>query len=174
MRKTEPFQASAVEISTPEGVTFSLPLAGPVSRLLALAIDGSIIFTAITAISFAAGGVVSALGDYLIAAQLLLYFTVQIGYGLSLEWFWNGRTVGKRALGLRVVDAQGLRLEFSQALIRNLLRAVDSLPLFYLLGGMVCVLNPRLQRLGDLAAGTIVVRTRRLKLPALPAGQGVR
>ncbi len=129
---------------------------------------------AFTAISVATSAVLPLLGEYAAAAQVLFFFVVQIGYGLLLEWLWNGRTLGKRAVGLRVVDAQGLRLTFAQVLIRNLLRAVDSLPAFYLLGGIVCVLNPRLQRLGDLAAGTIVVRTRRLKLPALPPGQGSR
>jgi len=171
---TDRFRASVVEIHTPEGVTFSLPLAGPVSRLLALAIDGMITTAAIVAISTVSGALVPLLGEYVVAAVILLYFGVQIGYGVALEWLWNGRTVGKRVLGLRVVDAQGLRLTFAQVLIRNLLRAVDSLPIFYLLGGMVCVLNARLQRLGDLAAGTIVVRTREMKLPAMPAAQGTR
>jgi uncharacterized RDD family membrane protein YckC len=171
---TERFRASVVEIHTPEGVTFALPLAGPVSRLLALVVDGIVTTAAIIAIASVSGALAPLLGEYVAVAFILLYFGVQIGYGVLLEWMWNGRTLGKRALGLRVVDAQGLRLAFSQVLIRNLLRAVDSLPIFYLLGGIVCVLNPRLQRLGDMAAGTIVVRTRLLKLPALPAGQGSR
>jgi uncharacterized RDD family membrane protein YckC len=171
---TEPFRASVVEIHTPEGVSFALPLAGPVSRLLALSIDAGVTTVAIIAIGTAGSALGPWFGDYIAAAIVLLYFSVLIGYGVLLEWFWNGRTLGKRALGLRVADAQGLRLTFSQVLIRNLLRAVDSLPAFYLLGGMVCVLNPRLQRLGDIAAGTIVIRTRNLKLPALPARQGAR
>jgi uncharacterized RDD family membrane protein YckC len=171
---TEPFRASVVEIHTPEGVSFALPLAGPVSRLLALAIDAAVTTTAMIAIGTAASSCGPFLGDYLTAAILLLYFGVLTGYGVLLEWFWNGRTLGKRVLGLRVADAQGLRLTFPQVLIRNLLRAVDSLPLFYLLGGMVCVLNARLQRLGDMAAGTIVIRTRTLTLPALPAREGTR
>jgi uncharacterized RDD family membrane protein YckC len=171
---TEPFRPSVVEIHTPEGVAFTLPLAGPVSRLLALAIDTAITTAAIVAIGTAASSVVPLLGDYISAAVVLLYFGVLIGYGILLEWFWNGRTLGKRALGLRVVDAQGLRLTFSQVLIRNLLRAVDSLPVFYLVGGAVCVVNARLQRLGDMAAGTIVIRTRILKLPALPAREATR
>jgi uncharacterized RDD family membrane protein YckC len=171
---SEPFRPGAVEIHTPEGVAFSLPLAGPVSRLLALVLDGLIVITAIIAISQVGRPLIPLLGDFAVAASILLYFGVQMGYGVLFEWLWNGRTPGKRALGLRVVDAQGLRLTFSQVLIRNLLRAVDSLPVFYLLGGTVSILNARLQRLGDLAAGTIVVRTRLLKLPALPPGQGSR
>jgi len=166
--------ASVVEIHTPDGVCFSLPLAGPVSRLLALAVDGAVIVAATIAISMAGSALGSIVGNYAVAAVLLLYFVVMTGYGVLLEWFWNGRTLGKRVVGLRVSDAEGLRLTFSQVLIRNLLRAVDSLPVFYLLGGMVCVFNPRMQRLGDLAAGTIVVRTRQLRLPQLPAGAGTR
>jgi uncharacterized RDD family membrane protein YckC len=171
---TDTFRASVVEIHTPEGVSFELPLAGPVSRLLALSIDGAVITVAIIALGTAGSALGPWFGDYIAAALILLYFTVLIGYGVLLEWFWNGRTLGKRVLGLRVADAQGVRLTFAQVLVRNLLRAVDSLPLFYLVGGIVCVLNPRLQRLGDIAAGTIVIRTRNLKLPTLPAGRGTR
>jgi uncharacterized RDD family membrane protein YckC len=171
---SEIFRGSAVEIRTPEGVAFSLPLAGPVSRMLALSVDGAVVIAATTAISIAVASAMPLLGEYAIAFQVLLYFGIQIGYGLILEWVWNGRTLGKRAVGLRVVDAKGLRLTFAQVAIRNLLRAVDSLPIFYLLGGIVCVLNPRLQRLGDIAAGTIVVRMRQKKLPAVPVGQGSR
>jgi hypothetical protein len=71
--------------------------------------------------------------------------------------------VGKRLFHLRVMDAQGLHLQFSQVALRNLLRFVDSLPAFYLVGGVVSLLNSRGQRLGDLVANTIVVR--HLKLP---------
>jgi uncharacterized RDD family membrane protein YckC len=170
----EGFRASVIEIQTPEGVKFSLPLAGPVSRLLALTVDGAVTVAAVMAISMAGSSLAPLFGDFLNASLVLLYFAVMTGYGVALEWFWNGRTLGKRVVGLRVADARGLRLTFSQVLIRNLLRAVDSLPLFYLVGGTVCVLNSRLQRLGDLAAGTIVVRTRELKLPALPGGHGGR
>ena len=74
------------------------------------------------------------------------------------EWYWRGQTVGKRVLKLRVMDEQALRLEFSQIVVRNLLRFVDFLPGLYLVGGTACVLSRRFQRLGDLAANTIVVR----------------
>jgi hypothetical protein len=67
--------------------------------------------------------------------------------------------VGKRLIGLRVVDARGLRLEPSQIVVRNLMRALDALPALYLVGGVACVISRHRQRLGDLAAGTVVVRT---------------
>jgi hypothetical protein len=101
------------------------------------------------------------------AAGVLLFFAVQIGYGITCEWAWRGQTVGKRLLRLRVVDAQGLHVQFSQIAIRNLLRAVDLLPAFYLLGGTVAWLSPKTQRLGDLAANTIVIRTPKIAPPDL-------
>jgi hypothetical protein len=70
-------------------------------------------------------------------------------------------------LRLRVVDAQGLRLQFNQIVIRNLLRFVDSLPVLYLVGGVVSLLNRRFQRLGDIAANTIVIRAPKLSQPDL-------
>src|SRR5262249_14817359 len=93
------------------------------------------------------------------------YFVISILYGIVAEWVWRGQTIGKRLLGLRVVEANGLRLKPAQIVIRNLLRAVDFLPMFYLAGGLACVLNKRRQRLGDIAAGTIVIRTPKLSEP---------
>jgi hypothetical protein len=75
--------------------------------------------------------------------------------------------VGKRLLRLRVVDIQGLRLQFGQIVIRNLLRFVDALPLFYLVGGVACLVNRRSQRLGDVAANTVVIRVPKLNEPNL-------
>jgi uncharacterized RDD family membrane protein YckC len=101
------------------------------------------------------------------AVTLLFYFVLSVGYGMILEWHWRGQTLGKRLLRLRVVDAQGLRLQFSQVAIRNLLRFVDSLPLFYLVGGLACFFSRRAQRLGDFAANTIVIRTPQVAEPDL-------
>jgi hypothetical protein len=75
--------------------------------------------------------------------------------------------VGKRLLHLRVMDEQGLKLQFSQVVIRNLLRIVDSLPALYLVGGIASLTSRKCQRLGDLAAGTIVIRTPKVHLPDL-------
>jgi hypothetical protein len=80
-------------------------------------------------------------------------------------WFWRGQTIGKRLFHLRVIDATGLRLEPSQVIIRNLLRYVDGLPVCYLVGCITSLMNRRMQRLGDLAAGTVVVRAVQLKQP---------
>ncbi len=101
------------------------------------------------------------------AVTVLMYFLVSVGYGIVLEWHWQGQTIGKRLLRLRVMDVQGLRLRFSQVVIRNLLRFVDSLPAFYMVGGVACLLSRRAQRLGDFAANTIVVWHPRVSEPDL-------
>jgi hypothetical protein len=92
------------------------------------------------------------------AVYVFSYFAVSIGYGIILEWFWRGQTLGKRLLRLRVMDEQGLSLRFSQVVVRNVLRSVDILPGFYLVGGAACLVSRKAQRLGDIAASTIVVR----------------
>jgi hypothetical protein len=84
-----------------------------------------------------------------------------------LEWRWRGQTLGKRLLGLRVIDAQGLRLQLPQIALRNLLRAVDALPLFYLVGGTASLVSRYGQRLGDLAANTVVAHERTRQEPDL-------
>jgi hypothetical protein len=82
-----------------------------------------------------------------------------------LESLWNGRTLGKSLIGIRVVDERGGRLTFYQVMVRNVLRIVDLLPLAYLCGGVTACLRDDQRRLGDLAAGTVVVRVRRAPRP---------
>jgi uncharacterized RDD family membrane protein YckC len=105
--------------------------------------------------------------DLATAAIILGYFIVSIGYGIALEWYWHGQTLGKRLLRLRVNDVNGLQLQFSQIVIRNLLRFVDSLPALYLVGGLTCLVSRRAQRLGDIVANTIVVWNPRVDEPDL-------
>jgi len=150
---------NTLQITTPEGITFSLNLAGPITRFLAYVVDLACIAVTLSI----ANAVINLLGivnaDFASGFAILAYFLIQIGYGIALEWLWHGQTIGKRLLRLRVMDEQGLYLQFSQVVIRNLLRAVDSLPAFYLVGGVACLVSRRAQRLGDFAARTIVVRT---------------
>lgn len=145
-------------IRTPEGIVFTLALAGPVTRFCAWFVDilclGVVAQLLNSAIMFL--GVVSE--DFARAMGILIFFLAQIGYGIGCEWLWRGQTLGKRLLRLRVMDAQGLQLQFSQVVIRNLLRFLDALPGPYLVGGIACLASQRAQRLGDLAANTIVVR----------------
>lgn len=156
-----------LKIRTPEGIEFSLQLAGPLSRCLAFIVDLMCVF----ALVGVAGKLVSLLAviseDLSFALLVIVQFVTQIAYGIACEWFWRGQTVGKRLLKLRVVDEQGLRLEFSQIVIRNLLRFVDALPLFYAVGGAACFLSKRCQRLGDLAANTVVIRINPVAEPDL-------
>lgn len=158
---------TTLQIRTPEGIRFSLHLAGPTSRLLALLIDLACISAATSSISLLLRLAAIISQDLFMALIILASFLISIGYGIACEWLWRGQTVGKRLLRLRVVDQQGLKLEFSQVLIRNLLRVLDSLPLLYLVGGIASLVSGRCQRLGDLAAGTIVVRTPQARLPDL-------
>lgn len=160
-------KTSTLTIETPEGISFALLLASPVTRFLAWLID----FFAIMALAQISANALRIFGvfgmDAAQAAGVLGYFVLSIGYGIVLEWRLGGQTLGKRVLGLRVLDAQGLRLDFSQIVIRNLLRFIDILPAFYLAGGMVAVFARHAQRLGDLAANTIVVRNPKIEQPDL-------
>jgi uncharacterized RDD family membrane protein YckC len=152
-------------LRTPEGITFSLLLASPVSRCLAWTIDEACIFGAwgLTRQVVSAGGWLS---PGLIQAVLVVgYFVISIGYGMACEWYWRGQTVGKRVMRLRVMDEQGLHLQLNQVVIRNLLRVIDILPGFYMVGGVMCLVTRKSQRLGDIAAGTVVVRQPRLIRP---------
>jgi uncharacterized RDD family membrane protein YckC len=154
-------------IKTPEGIIFPLLLAGPVTRFLAWGID----LACISVASTLAGTLLSMLKlvslDFARAALVLSYFAISIGYGVVSEWYWRGQTLGKRLLRLRVMDEQGLHLQFSQVVVRNLLRFVDMLPAFYLAGGVACLMSRRAQRLGDFAANTIVVRNPEVVEPDL-------
>ena len=151
-------RTNTLRIHTPEGITFSLLLASPIARFLAAVVD----IGCVGALSTALGIVTRSLGlismDLALAVQLAGYFVISIGYGIFTEWYWRGQTVGKRLMRLRVVDAQGLKLNFTQIALRNLLRPIDQLPALYAVGGAVCFFTRRNQRLGDIAAGTIVVR----------------
>lgn len=161
------FPSSTLRLRTPEGIAFDLPLAGPVARLLAWAVDALLIGV----LCSLAGSLLSLLGwvvrDLAAAVTLIAFFLIQFGYGILLEWRWRGQTVGKRLVRLRVVDATGHKLQFSQVVLRNLLRAVDILPGSYLVGGLSCCLSPRAQRLGDFAANTVVVRVPKHAQPDL-------
>ena len=158
-------RTSTLQIRTAEGVVFSQQLAGPVTRFLAWFVDllciavMMIVVTRVTALV----GVLS--GNVAGAFSAIAYFVLSIGYGIACEWGWRGQTLGKRLFRLRVVDVEGMRLQFNQIVTRNLLRFVDSLPAPYFIGGLACWFSPKCQRLGDLAANTIVVRNPRVTGP---------
>ncbi len=160
-------RTNTVLVRTPEGIVFPLLPAGPVTRSLAWSVD----FVAASAAAGMAGKALLLLAvvnaDVAVAAYVVSYFVVSIGYGILLEWRFRGQTLGKRLLRLRVIDAEGLNLSVSQVAIRNLLRFVDMLPAFYLVGGVACLAGRRSQRLGDIAGNTMVVRIPRVCEPDL-------
>jgi uncharacterized RDD family membrane protein YckC len=160
-------KGDTLTVRTPEGIEFGLPLAGPVSRMLALLVDIAVV----TTIGRVAEQILAPLGflgaDFSEAIKMLAYFVISLVYMGLAEWLWRGQTVGKRLLRLRVVDAGGLRLEPSQVMVRNLMRFIDALPALYLVGGIACLVNRHRQRLGDLAAGTVVTRAPKLSRPDL-------
>jgi uncharacterized RDD family membrane protein YckC len=92
------------------------------------------------------------------AIALLVVFVVIWGYFAFFETIWQGQSPGKRWTGLRVIQEGGYPIGFSQAAIRNIVRIIDFLPLFYIIGAVVMLIDSRSRRLGDLVAGTIVVK----------------
>jgi uncharacterized RDD family membrane protein YckC len=158
-------RASRLSIETPEGVVFSFELATPVSRALAWAVDGVAIAVGGSLLRQIASLVVHVNSDAATAIEVAGYFVLSVVYAILQERRWRGQTIGKRLFGLRVIDAQGLRLQLPRIALRNLLRLVDMLPAFYLLGGLTAIFSRNAQRLGDMAANTIVTRERRSEIP---------
>jgi uncharacterized RDD family membrane protein YckC len=157
-------------VATPEGIELTLHLAGPVPRALAWTIDffiriGIVVVVMIPALQLGRMG----WGIVLITAFFVEW--------LLPAWFeaaWHGQTLGKRALGLVVLNDDGTPVRWPAALTRNLLRAADFLPFFYGLGLLAMLANRDFKRLGDLAAGTVVVyqperRVAAKKIPEAPA-----
>lgn len=160
-------KTTELKIQTPEGVEFSLPLAGPVTRCAAWAFDLVVIVALFQMISTLMRVLSWVSGDMSMALMVALQFIVMIGYGIFLEWFWRGQTIGKRVMRLQVIDERGLTLKLNQIILRNLFRVLDSLPMFYMVGGLACLFSVRAQRLGDLAAGTLVVRRLEIAEPEM-------
>ena len=149
--------AAELRIRTPEGIVFAHRLAGPLPRCFAWLVDASVIISLSMGVPRGLGLFSRVNEDLSTGLMVVSYFVISTGYHIALEWFWRGQTLGKRLCKLRVADAEGLRLGFHQVVMRNLVRFVDQLPLFYLVGGAACLVNLHAQRLGDLAAGTVVI-----------------
>jgi uncharacterized RDD family membrane protein YckC len=160
-------KTSALIIRTPEGIVFSQLLAGPVARFFAWFIDQMCIQVVLSLMLTIMGFMGIFSPGMAIAFLVIGWFVISIGYGIFFEWSWRGQTIGKKLFRLRVVDVEGMRLQFNQIVVRNLLRFVDQLPIFYFVGGVTCWLNSKCQRLGDLAANTIVIRSPKVHEPDL-------
>jgi uncharacterized RDD family membrane protein YckC len=149
-------------VSTPERVAFQYEIAGIGSRFLAQFIDVVVILViqiVVTIGAGALGGIFNSLQVFGLV-ELILTFILIAGYFLISEAAWNGQTLGKRYVRLRAVGDHGEPLTIGQAAIRNLVRIVDFLPAFYAIGIVTMFSNSRAKRLGDFAAGTLVVRDR--------------
>ncbi|MDX2186132.1 MAG: RDD family protein [Opitutaceae bacterium] len=146
-----------LRIRTPEGVEFSHLLAGPVLRMCAWVVD----LFAVSAAWSVLASLLALLGllsrDVAAMVSIILYFLLSQGYRILAEWRWRGQTLGKRLFRLRVMDAEGFPLSLQQTVLRNILRFADALPGPYLIGGVTALLSRKAQRLGDLAAGTVVI-----------------
>jgi uncharacterized RDD family membrane protein YckC len=163
------FYEDRISVATPEGVTLEATLAGVGSRFAAALIDQLLRLAVLLALFFVTGmvggsGVATDLsGGVALAALAVVLFLVQFGYDVLFETLASGRTPGKRWTGLRVVKTGGAPVGFLASALRNILRIVDALPAFYLVGILAVLFTRNNQRLGDMAAGTIVVRERRQK-----------
>jgi uncharacterized RDD family membrane protein YckC len=146
---------SEVVITTPEHVPIRLEPAGAGSRFLATLID----FLLVSAIATAVGMVlVMTLPGIGVALAITFNFVLTWGWHVFFETKKQGRTPGKRALRLRVIDARGLPVSLYQSLVRNIVRALDFAPAFYGIGAISTLVTPTRRRLGDLVADTLVIR----------------
>jgi len=158
-------QLGRLEVETPDHVVLRYDLAAAGNRGFAAIVDFTIATLVFVGALFAFGFATTLIrGDIVtpwFGVLVLLTFLVAWSYFVLLEWLWQGQTVGKRMFGLRVIRDDGAPAGFIAVLIRNLLRVVDFLPGFYGLGLVMVIVTARSQRLGDLAAGTYVVRAPR-------------
>lgn len=160
-----PSYVDQLTIETPEQTSLDFTVAGIGSRFLALALD--------TLIQTAAGIVVSIVGTmglgtaaafaprlaiWTFAILVLFFFFLYFGYFALFEIIWNGQTPGKRVAGIRVIKDSGRPLTPAESIGRNLMRIVDLLPAFYAVGIVSAILTKENKRLGDLVAGSLVVR----------------
>lgn len=152
-------------VQTPEGIALRLAVAGPVSRALAWLLDLLIRIGIIFVLSMTLGWA----GAFGVGLFLLAVFLVEWFYPVLFEVYRNGQTPGKSAMGLRVLYDDGTPIGWSGSMVRNLLRAVDFLPLFNGFGLITMLLSSDFKRLGDIVAGTVVVYADKPgKRPALP------
>ncbi|MFC3650452.1 RDD family protein [Dyella humi] len=157
------------EIETPEGVGLRLRAAGSFGRAQAWLLD----FFLRAMVFFTALGIFAALGRGGMGLASLLLFSLTWVYNVVCEVWFHGQTIGKRALGLRVVSADGTPITLMPSIVRNLLRVVDALPGIYGVGLICSMIDPSARRIGDIVAGTLVVHANDLpagsKVPVVPA-----
>lgn len=146
-------------VETPERVRFRYRIAGPGQRAVAFAADAMLqaVFLLFVSVVLALLSMLPGLDGIGTGLLFLVLFAVQWLYGFVFEVALSGRTPGKLLLDLRVVRADGSPARVPDLLLRNLVRSADFLPAFFGLGVLVMMVDPRMRRLGDLVAGTVVV-----------------
>jgi uncharacterized RDD family membrane protein YckC len=156
-----------LSIETPELVGIEMHVAGIGSRFVALLVDYLIWFGGITALIFLISLIDPSLARFSLYGQkwataifILIPFLLYWGYFTLFEAFWKGRTPGKRLAKIRVIQQSGRGIGLFESMTRNFLRIVDQFPLVYAVGTVSIFLTRQHQRLGDLAAGTLVVHER--------------
>lgn len=162
-----------VGIKTPEFVSIQFQLAGLGSRAAAYLLDGlilsviNILVVVVLLILLTGGASFTALDDdissIIFGIAIVGLFILNWGYFVFMEFYFGGKTIGKRALGIRVIQDNGHSLTLLSSFIRNVMRIVDSLPASYLTGLLMIFFHPQHKRVGDLVAGTIVVHERKAK-----------
>ena len=165
----------SVEVTTGESVAFAYELAGLGSRFFAVFIDFALqvaiaaagllllawLASANPAAHAKAGTVGKVEGALVLALAIGSLFLLFFGYFIIFEWLWEGRTPGKRLVGIRVVRDGGFPVDFTSSVIRNVVRVLEFSLGFYAVSALVTLASPQSKRLGDLAAGTLVVRDAR-------------
>ncbi len=174
--------ADQLSIDTPEQVALYFPVAGIGSRFVALLLDhliqlgvvilAAVLVAVVSATLGAHGSLPSLASKWFLALLVFAFFLLFWGYFALFEAFWHGQTPGKRAMRLRVIKDSGRQITLFESLARNLLRVADYLPSLYLAGVVTMLANKRNKRLGDLAAGTMVVHERAEDGPLLYPGAG--
>ena len=163
-----------LSVETPEQIDINFQQAGIGSRFYAALIDFLLLLLVALVGYYVNERFISELGDvlgkWLSALGGVIVFALNWGYYMVFEVTTNGQSLGKRVLGLRVIKEGGYPISFADSAIRNLVRIADFLPLFYGVGLLVMLLNKNWQRLGDLAAGTLVIKTVRTELTLPKAG----
>lgn len=158
-------------VQTPEGVDIHLRLAGIWPRSVAWLID-LLIRAVIYIVMSIIGSLMGELGTGLV---LIVIFLIEWFYPVVYEVLNDGMTPGKKSLGIQVLNSDGTPVGWSASMLRNILRTVDILPFFYGVGFLTMILNNRFQRLGDLAADTVVVyHSRAMKLPEIPERTAIK
>lgn len=164
-----------IAIETPEQIDVRLEIAGPGTRFVAQVIDWLIkclvLFVAgmlglVLLALFESTDLFESVSVLLGALIVALFYSFFLGYDIYYEAYQNGQTPGKKLTGIRVIREGGAAVDFQSVCIRNLLGMADFIPCCYLLGGLFVMFTPRGQRLGDMAAGTIVIRERAPQPPA--------